>query len=497
MGSIVNKITLWIQLVFVTVLIGSFLLVWSLTVFKTYHREEGLTDISDMARDYSEELMKVTNETEFQMFFEENTGFGAEEVYFCVMNPDGSVRLPSKTDDVSRQMCEEEILRPSTAKVDKEMGDGGGFTVHPDIHNEYPVPMYQYSAGHNPQGENPRVRIFFKQELFSLNKLWHLATNKTIFFFPLLLFMLLLYIVYWILNPLRRIEKEVAHLITGGCEYMSVDNYPRELASLANVLNRFISDTHKAQQEAEEAEQRAKEAEQEAKEARCKTDANREEILRRAIDLSDEMVHHRVNIIPEDVLDKMVISSPETLEKDFRQLRSRVYSIIEETDKFIKDICAIGQKDKSQQNETANIHEILNDKIKSFKKNNTTKNYKITGLEWIQGIQISIAPQILTRMCIELLSNATKYSDSKVLIQVGRNDNNVWIKIHNDGEKFPAVKRESMFDYGVRANHKRTGGTGRGLFFMKQAADLSGCVIELQNSEVLSGACVYLEVPLS
>ena len=479
MGIAENKVTLWFQLVFVIVLAGSFSLVWSFTIFKNYVRENDRRTFADDAKEYVRYLKKVTNETGYQQFLEEHTGYG--EAYICVMNRDGSVRFPSKVDDVSHQICKQSELRPNTVKVDTvEEDDDDGYTSQREIIYVNSEPMYQEFYEHTV-GDN--LLIIIKQELLTLDNLWSLQHNKIIFFIPLLLFMLLVVIVYWVLNPLRRIGKVVACLKTDGCDYISVNKYPRELALLANVLNSFISATRKSRQEAIE--------------ARRKIDVIRGKILSEAINLTIIMEHQSENILRKAVMHKTVNDSPEKLKDELRLLKNRAMSVINSTDNFLKEICTLGQNDNSQQDETANIHDILRNSISIYKEVNPNHYFCVTGLESIQDVKAYVVPQKLERICMELLINATKYSASEVLMQVGRSDNKIWIKIHNDGDKFPEENRESMFDYGVRAKHNREVGTGLGLFFVKQAATLMGCIVELRDSDVLSGACVYLEVPLS
>ena len=350
--------------------------------------------------------------------------------------------------------------------------------------------------GENEVDKSPDFRIFFKLEAFSL---FDRREFRDYFFFALLVFVLSIICAHLILRPLRRIEKEVESLNTDGSEDINVDNYPRELKSLAEALMCFILATRNARQDAKEAEEKAIKAERDNREAQRKTDANREKILRQTIDLSDKVEHHVGNIIPEDMLEKnLATSSLEALKVDFRKLVNRAYDILDRIDIFVEKVSTIGQEDIIENGETAKIQEILKLEIE-FLKNFEAKNkyYEITGLEKIQDIQVSMSPDMLETICVELLRNSTKYSDSKILIQLGMDDNKLWAKFHNDGEKFPEEKRETMFDYGVRAKTKRNKGTGRGLFFVKQAADITGCVVELKDSDVLSGACVYLEVPLS
>ena len=483
-----NKVTLWFKIISVTVLLMGLLFVSILyAVAKNYGIAIDMGDSLVKARLYYHDLKKVANETEYKKFIEED--IWEENVsYFCVMNADGSVRFPPKADDISRQVCEDEKLKLGIAPK-----PGIASTVdvpNVNIHDDHPYQMYQISFDYDQQGENPKYRIFIKLQPYNSMILDYSRNFAHSFYLLIFMIILLLFIVYWILNPLRQIGKEVATLKTDGSERIDVVKYPRELASLAEVLNSFISATLEARQEAEKAEQRAIDAQR-------KTNANREEILRKTIELSNEMIHHRSNILPEDALDEAVNSSTEIFKEDFRHLIRRVYRIINYTDSFIKEICAVRQEDISMQYKTEDIYEMLKDMIIFFREDTPEKNFKATGLKRIQDIQVSITPQMLIRICSELLVNATKYSDSEVLIQASRNDNSVWIKFHNDGEKFPEKNRDTMFYYGERANFDRPGGTGRGLFFVKKAADISGCFVELQDSNVLSGACVYLEIPLA
>lgn len=484
-----NNVSLSFQVISLTVILGFLTLCGAYYAIKETHIANNFIHQQNIARSLFKEALKkkVTNQTEYDTYVKDilgNNDFGA---YVCILNEDGSVLSPKEQDD----WCKEKELIPKEKEETKLHKQGG--ELYYDAHDEFKVPLHQFSFMVDPEGRNPQFRIFFEQESFNLKDLLNIykrvegAPNQIqmllvpiapfFFFFPVIIFL--------IVRPLQRIAREVREVQKDEGKNVSNDNYPPEFSELANALNRFIAETRKAKKDAIE--------------AKAETDAKRYEMLKEAYIMSKATDHQRENLIRKDELDKEV-ASYEKLKEDYRKLKVKMERLINKITDFTKKICELTKKDKSGQNESANIHKILEDLFNDYSSDYPNKNFEIEGLEKIQNIRVSIQPYILQNLvCDELLRNAEKYSDSEISIQVDRKDNRVRIEFHNDGQKFPEdeEKRQTLFDYGERANPESPTGTGFGLYFVKAVTDSGGCAIDLQNSEKLSGGCVYLEIPVS
>lgn len=113
---------------------------------------------------------------------------------------------------------------------------------------------------------------------------------------------------------------------------------------------------------------------------------------------------------------------------------------------------------------------------------------------WIQdtrnGEQIYFEPKHLERAIGNLVSNAEKYSKSKVRISVERQNNYCRIYVDDDGPGIPEQDRIDIFSPFKRLDNSRTratGGFGLGLAIVKQIAQWHGGDVSIEVSQ-LGGA---------
>jgi signal transduction histidine kinase len=88
-----------------------------------------------------------------------------------------------------------------------------------------------------------------------------------------------------------------------------------------------------------------------------------------------------------------------------------------------------------------------------------------------------------------IISNAIKYGDNKILIEIKKSDNMVAIYIEDNGKGI--VDKESIFDLYEQGNtsliRRETQGTGIGLYFVKLLCNDLGVTYSLEDSKRLGG----------
>lgn len=92
---------------------------------------------------------------------------------------------------------------------------------------------------------------------------------------------------------------------------------------------------------------------------------------------------------------------------------------------------------------------------------------------------IKIDPRLISQVIINLLSNASKYSPDKTIIEVilNKNDSQAEISVKDEGLGIPKSNQHKVFTKFFRADNvikKETEGTGLGLYVVKQVIQNSG-----------------------
>jgi two-component system OmpR family sensor kinase len=106
--------------------------------------------------------------------------------------------------------------------------------------------------------------------------------------------------------------------------------------------------------------------------------------------------------------------------------------------------------------------------------------------------------RLLTRSISNLIKNAAKYADQKILISSSANANEgIDISVEDDGPGIPESEYERIFDPFYRLDRSRdrtTGGFGLGLSIAQQAVQQHGGNIKASRSK-LGGACFVIHLP--
>ena len=105
--------------------------------------------------------------------------------------------------------------------------------------------------------------------------------------------------------------------------------------------------------------------------------------------------------------------------------------------------------------------------------------------------------RLLSRAIVNLLKNAAKYSERKIIISSAHTTEGVDIIVEDDGPGIPEAEREHIFEPFYRLDRSRdraTGGFGLGLSIARQALHQHGGHITI-NQSILGGARFAMHLP--
>jgi signal transduction histidine kinase len=145
----------------------------------------------------------------------------------------------------------------------------------------------------------------------------------------------------------------------------------------------------------------------------------------------------------------------------------------------------------------------LLDKLKRMIAPQLEKNHNYMRLQAPQSLgEMTADMQKLTQALLNLLSNATKFSEnSEILLQINPiiEEDEAWLMfcIYDHGIGMSAAQIETLFEPFTQADASYTrkyGGTGLGLAITKQIIELMGGTIDV-SSEIGAGSCFTLYLP--
>lgn len=127
------------------------------------------------------------------------------------------------------------------------------------------------------------------------------------------------------------------------------------------------------------------------------------------------------------------------------------------------------------------------------------RNDQTLRVEAMAGLTVEADPQLLERLVLNLVENASKYGPKggTIRLEATRLDDSLRLSVSDEGERIPDALRERIFDRFARATDApgRTVGRGLGLAFCRLVADLHHGRIWLEDREP-AGNRFVLEIPL-
>jgi two-component system OmpR family sensor kinase len=111
--------------------------------------------------------------------------------------------------------------------------------------------------------------------------------------------------------------------------------------------------------------------------------------------------------------------------------------------------------------------------------------------------QVSADARLLSRAVCNLLGNARRYADTRVVLRAYREDGGVNIVVEDDGPGIPSKEREQVFAPFYRLDRSRdraTGGFGLGLAIARKAVQLHGGSLTVEDGS-MGGARFVMTIP--
>lgn len=117
------------------------------------------------------------------------------------------------------------------------------------------------------------------------------------------------------------------------------------------------------------------------------------------------------------------------------------------------------------------------------------------GYECREDLKAVIPQHDLETMISNLVSNAHKYAESKVLIIADVEDRRLLLSVEDDGPGIPEAERDEALNWGKRLDEAPPG-TGFGLSIVYDIANLYAGSVSLDQSERLGGLKVAIRLPV-
>ena len=173
-----------------------------------------------------------------------------------------------------------------------------------------------------------------------------------------------------------------------------------------------------------------------------------------------------------------------------KELSNKLAEDINEMEKMLNEYLQFTSSSYKEKDEQFNLSELINNSIKKYNNKNITRD--IT-----EGIYLNGRKNLIQRCINNLIDNAIKYGD-KVNIELNKNNNNLFIKIEDDGPGIPENEYSNVFkpfykiDKG-RADSKSS--VGLGLSIASDIIRSHGGNIKLEKS-LMNGLGVKIFLPV-
>ncbi len=172
-----------------------------------------------------------------------------------------------------------------------------------------------------------------------------------------------------------------------------------------------------------------------------------------------------------------------------KELSNKLSEDINEMEKMLNEYLQFTSSSYLEKDENFNISELINEIVEKYENKNIS-------VKILAKIHINGRKNLIRRCLNNLLDNAIKYAD-KVKIEMNHNNNNLFIKIEDNGPGIPQKEYENVFkpfykiDKG-RADAKSS--VGLGLSIASDIIRSHGGNIKLEKS-LMNGLCVRIFLP--
>jgi two-component system OmpR family sensor kinase len=160
---------------------------------------------------------------------------------------------------------------------------------------------------------------------------------------------------------------------------------------------------------------------------------------------------------------------------------------VEELNALVGELLAMTRLDSDQalQRESVDLASLLHDCVASLVPMPGSAVVLDVALASLESIDAD--PRLLSRAVCNLLGNARRYADTRVVLGAVRMDGVVTITVEDDGPGIPVAEREQVFAPFYRLDRSRdraTGGFGLGLAIARKAVQLHGGSLHVEDGQM-------------
>ena len=173
-----------------------------------------------------------------------------------------------------------------------------------------------------------------------------------------------------------------------------------------------------------------------------------------------------------------------------KNLADKLSDDIDEMEKMLNEYLQFAKSSFQEKDEMFNLTELINEIIKKYDKENISKNL-------IDRIYFNGRKNLIKRCINNLIDNAIKYG-KKVNIELNKSNNNIFIKIDDDGPGIPEIEYDNVFKPFYKIDKGRAGSkssVGLGLSIASDIIRSHGGNIKLEKSS-FNGLEVRIFLPV-
>ena len=196
-----------------------------------------------------------------------------------------------------------------------------------------------------------------------------------------------------------------------------------------------------------------------------------------------------------------LLQEPTMAEPDRLRFLSNLQAEADRAERLLRQLLRLSEVERRKallQNEPIDLQTLLNETIAEASAHASHKNIRF---EFIGDTPSNVTgePALLHRAILNLLENAADFSppDATVSVSLGVTNDSAIIAIRDHGPGLPDYALPRLFERFYSLKHQLTGrkGTGLGLCFVKEAAELHHGTVTLTNHPE-GGALALLTLPL-
>ena len=173
-----------------------------------------------------------------------------------------------------------------------------------------------------------------------------------------------------------------------------------------------------------------------------------------------------------------------------KQLANKMSEDINEMEKMLNEYLQFTSSSNLEKDEQFNLSDLITEIVEKY-------NNKNISIDTIPRIYINGRKNLIRRCINNLLDNSIKYAE-KVKIEINKNNNNLFIKIEDDGPGIPENQYENVFKPFYKIDKGRAGAkssVGLGLSIASDIIRSHGGNIKLEKSS-MNGLGVKIFLPL-